>query len=112
MVDGIDQERLLIDKVGDRVGISIVTVLIGGCFQEAPGWQLRLRSPRIEIFNVTLVVGPTSLADLGVNGRSGVRRIGSRGVIAEETVVRNVVVGRNADNRVDRTAAASVVPFG
>jgi hypothetical protein len=53
-IDGIDQERLLIE----RVRISSVTVLIGWRFQEAHGWEVRLGSRRIEIFNVILVVVP------------------------------------------------------
>ena len=80
VIDGVDQERLLID----RIGIPRVTILISRSLQKANRRKIPRHSCSKEILQVILMIGRTIIADFRQRSRTRVRRVrGGRPVIKE-----------------------------
>ncbi len=87
-VDGVDDERLLVE----RIGVAGVSVLVAGRLQEADGGKVARGDGVEEVVSIVLVVaGIALLADGGDGGGTRVLRVGRGGVVLERLVVRNVV---------------------
>ena len=70
VIDGVDQERLLID----RIGIPRVTILISRSLQKANRRKIPRHSCSKEILQVILMIGRTIIADFRQR-RTRVRRV-------------------------------------
>src|SRR5918911_3696482 len=93
-VDRIDQEVLLVE----RVGVACVPVLIGRGLEEANLGQMPGVCGSPEVREVVLVVRLIGLADHGRRTGRQVFRVGGGLVVLERLVVRDVVGNLNVVN--------------
>src|SRR5580700_957782 len=92
LVDGVDQEVLLVD----RVGVAGVPVLVLRRLQVADRGQVVDLQRRVEVGQVVLVVGLVRVADREHRAGRQVLRVGGGRVVLERLVVRRVVGDRVA----------------
>src|SRR6185437_12379990 len=104
LVDGADQEVLLVD----RVGVPGVRVLVLGRLEVAHRGHVPVLQRGEEVGQVVLVVGLVGAADGGFRGRRQVLGVGGGLVVLERVVVRGVVGHRGATDVLVRRAADRV----
>ena len=110
-VDGVDDEGLLIE----RIGVRGVSVLVAGSLQEADCGQIACGQSIGEVMDIVLVFGGVRGSDRGDRGRPGVVGVDGAGIVLEWLMMSRVVglgAGDGGDGGTSATGSAVRVGDG